>query len=113
MADKQKSGKVMFYIGLIIALSTAALMFTNIISSGYATVIGIVGIGLIATSNYRPLLQKKPNKIMFYIGIVMAITPLLLMLVNLLDQFIFLTIISLLGIMLIVVSNYRPLLKKK
>lgn len=41
---------VLFFIGLCIALAAAALLFFDIIESGVAAMIGIVGIGLIAAS---------------------------------------------------------------
>jgi hypothetical protein len=40
----------MFIVGLCVALAAAALLFLNIIESGVAAVIGILGIGLIAAS---------------------------------------------------------------
>ena len=42
--------KNLFIVGLCIALTAAGLLFLNIIESGVAAVIGILGIGLIATS---------------------------------------------------------------
>jgi hypothetical protein len=42
--------KILFIVGLCIALAAAGLLFLNIIESGVAAVIGILGIGLIATS---------------------------------------------------------------
>jgi len=42
--------KILFIIGLCIALTAAALLFLNLIESGVAAVIGILGIGLIAVS---------------------------------------------------------------
>jgi hypothetical protein len=42
--------KILFIIGLCIALAAAALLFLHIIESGVAAVIGILGIGLIAVS---------------------------------------------------------------
>jgi hypothetical protein len=42
--------KILFTVGLCIALAAAALLFLNIIESGVAAVIGILGIGLIAAS---------------------------------------------------------------
>lgn len=41
---------VLFFVGLCIALAAAALLFFDIIESGVAAMIGIVGIGLIAVS---------------------------------------------------------------
>lgn len=52
--------KIQFYLGIVIALIGAALMFEGSVlgenTTGIATVVGIVGIGLIATSK-RPLLK--------------------------------------------------------
>lgn len=54
-----KKGLVQFIIGIITALAGAAIMFHGNIfgenNTGIAIVIGIVGIGLIATSRYRLL----------------------------------------------------------
>ena len=42
--------KILLIVGLCIALSAAALLLLDIIASGVAAVIGILGIGLIAVS---------------------------------------------------------------
>lgn len=42
--------KTFFFIGLAICLIAAALLLLNVIESGIAAIIGIVGISLIATS---------------------------------------------------------------
>ena len=42
--------KILFLVGLCIALAAAALLFLDVIESGVAAVIGILGIGLIAAS---------------------------------------------------------------
>jgi hypothetical protein len=42
--------KILFLVGLCIALAAAALLFLDVIESGVAAVIGIMGIGLIAAS---------------------------------------------------------------
>ncbi len=42
--------KILFIVGLTIALAAASLLFLNIIESGVAAMIGIIGIGLIAVS---------------------------------------------------------------
>jgi len=42
--------KILFIVGLCIALAAAALLFLNIIESGVAAIIGILGIGLFAAS---------------------------------------------------------------
>ncbi len=62
---KIKINKVMFAVGLIIAL-VAALMefcqercFLRVDLEGWPMVLGIIGIGLIATSQYRPMKQKE------------------------------------------------------
>jgi hypothetical protein len=45
-----KVNKVMFILGLLIVLVAASLLVLDIIESGIAAMIGIVGIGLIAAS---------------------------------------------------------------
>jgi len=51
--------KMLFVLGIIVSLIGAAIMFEGSIfgkrTIGIAIVIGIVGIGLIATSSYRLL----------------------------------------------------------
>ncbi len=42
--------RTMLCLGLAIALTAAALLFFDVIDSGPAAVVGIIGIGLIATS---------------------------------------------------------------
>jgi hypothetical protein len=42
--------KAVFSVGLLIALAAAGLLYLGVIDSGPAALIGIVGIGLIATS---------------------------------------------------------------
>ncbi len=69
--------KPLFILGILLALTDAFLMWNGHIlgenTTGIATVIGIVGIGLIATSGIskKTLGQetKKENKPMFWIGI--------------------------------------------
>ena len=59
MKKPQKISIIIFIIGLLTALFGAFVMFHGSIfaenNSGIATVIGIVGIGLIAASNFRLL----------------------------------------------------------
>jgi hypothetical protein len=45
--------KTMFVLGLLVALSAAALLVLDLIESGVAAAIGILGIGLIAASGRR------------------------------------------------------------
>jgi hypothetical protein len=45
--------KILFIAGLCIALAAAALLFLNIIESGVAAMIGILGIGLIGASGIQ------------------------------------------------------------
>jgi small-conductance mechanosensitive channel len=45
-----KANKIMFGLGLLIVFSAAALLLLNVIESGVAAAIGILGIGLIAAS---------------------------------------------------------------
>jgi hypothetical protein len=40
----------MFFCGLLVVITAAALLLLNVIESGIAAMIGIVGIGLIAAS---------------------------------------------------------------
>jgi len=47
--------KILVIVGLCIALAAAALLFLRSIESGVATVIGIMGIGLIAASGYSTI----------------------------------------------------------
>ena len=58
-----KYGKLVFVIGLLIALTAAYLMYDGQIlgenTTGIATVVLIIGIGLIATSGYNLLGKKK------------------------------------------------------
>lgn len=51
--------KTLFVIGLLIAISAAALLVFDIIESGVAALIGIVGIGLIAASGRSNMKQMK------------------------------------------------------
>ena len=46
---------ILFVVGLIIALTSATLLFFGILPSSTSAIIGIVGISLIATSNFRLL----------------------------------------------------------
>lgn len=46
---------IMFIAGLAIALTSATLLFFGILPSSTSAVIGIVGIGLLAASNFRLL----------------------------------------------------------
>lgn len=50
MCEALPMNKSLFTLGLCIALAAAALLFLNVIESGVAAVIGILGIGLIAVS---------------------------------------------------------------
>ena len=59
MKKPQKISIAVFIIGLLTALTGAYIMFHGSLfaenNSGIATIIGIVGIGLIAASNFRLL----------------------------------------------------------
>ncbi len=55
MDKARKISIALFIAGLIISLTSATLLFLGIIPSGWSAVIGIIGIGLIATSNFRLL----------------------------------------------------------
>jgi len=45
-----KANKTMFFLGLWIVLLAAALLLLDVVESGVAAAIGILGIGLIAAS---------------------------------------------------------------
>jgi len=55
MDKERKISIILFIAGLIIALTSATLLFLGILPSSTSAVIGIVGISLIATSNFRLL----------------------------------------------------------
>jgi phosphate/sulfate permease len=46
---------ILFIAGLITALTSATLLFFGILPSSTSAIIGIIGIGLLATSNFRLL----------------------------------------------------------
>lgn len=56
-------GWVLMILGLLIALAASALLVMNVIESGVAAAIGILGIGLIAASGrwLRPLGGTRPR----------------------------------------------------
>ncbi|HSO12059.1 MAG TPA: hypothetical protein VLT51_06760 [Anaerolineales bacterium] len=45
-----KANKTLFVLGLLIVFSVAALLLLNVVESGVAAAIGMLGIGLIAAS---------------------------------------------------------------
>jgi len=51
----RKISLILFLVGLIVALTAGVLLFLGILSSPVSAVIGIIGIGLIASSNFRLL----------------------------------------------------------
>ena len=57
--------KIMFVVGLIIALVAALMMFCQercflgVDLESWPAVLGIIGIGFIGASSYRPMKQKK------------------------------------------------------
>jgi hypothetical protein len=59
MNKPRKISITMFILGLAVALTGAGIMFHGNVfdenNSGIATIVGIVGIGLMATSNFRLL----------------------------------------------------------
>ena len=63
MDKGRKISIILLIAGICIALTGAGIMFHGNIfgenNSGIATVIGIIGIGVIATSNFRLLPAKK------------------------------------------------------
>lgn len=52
---KRKISIVLFAAGITIALTSGVLLFLGILQSSVSAIIGIVGIGLIAASNFRLL----------------------------------------------------------
>jgi hypothetical protein len=56
-----KVNKTTFGLGLLIALTAAALLFFGVIESGVAAAIGIVGIGLIGASGAGYAASKSKN----------------------------------------------------
>lgn len=60
---KKKKGRIRFTLGLVIALTGAFFMWNGHIlgerTITIAIIMGIIGIGLIATSKYRLLGKKK------------------------------------------------------
>jgi len=55
MDKKQGISIIVFIMGIVIALTSATLLFLGMIQPTLSAIIGIVGIGLIATSNFRLL----------------------------------------------------------
>ena len=53
--NKKTISLILFIVGIIIALTGATLMFLGIFPLAARITIGIVGLGLIATSNFRLL----------------------------------------------------------
>jgi hypothetical protein len=53
--DKRTISIILFAAGLVIALTSATLLFLGILQSSTSAIIGIIGIGLLATSNFRLL----------------------------------------------------------
>ncbi len=53
--DKRTINLILFIVGITIALTSGTLLFLGILSSSVSAIIGIVGIGLLATSNFRLL----------------------------------------------------------
>ena len=53
-----KANKVMFGLGLLIVFTAAALLLLNVVESGVAAAIGILGIGLIAASGRSNMKRK-------------------------------------------------------
>ena len=47
------ANRIQFGLGLLIVLVTAALLLTDVIESGFAAGLGIIGIGLIGSSRTR------------------------------------------------------------
>ncbi|MBW2980437.1 hypothetical protein KY360_03410 [Candidatus Woesearchaeota archaeon] len=52
---KKKSGIIQFTAGIILALTSAILMFLGVLPLSARITIGIIGLALIATSKFRLL----------------------------------------------------------
>lgn len=50
ITPQQRAAILVLVVGVLLALAAAGLLFLGVIDSGPAALIGIVGIGLIATS---------------------------------------------------------------
>jgi hypothetical protein len=55
MEKARKISIILFVLGIILCLTSATLLFFGLIPSSTSIVIGIIGIGLIASSNFRLL----------------------------------------------------------
>lgn len=59
--ERPRLGMTQFALGLIVALTAALLVVLDVIESGWAAAIGMLGIGLIATSQVRSGTGSKRN----------------------------------------------------
>ncbi|MFC1663875.1 hypothetical protein ACFL0A_02015 [Patescibacteria group bacterium] len=121
-----KINKVMLLIGIVIIIIAASMMFCQercflrVDLELWPAVLGIIGIALISTSavlgmfKKTPMEQeaKKPNKLMFWIGIVIvAITVMLLLTGGGEELRVWPIPFGIMGIVFIGTSRYRPLKK--
>ena len=121
-----KINKPMFLIGIVIIIIAASMMFCQercflrVDLELWPAVLGIIGMVLISTSavlgifKKTPMEQenKKPNKLMFWIGIIIvAITVMLLLTGGKEELRIWPIPFGIMGIVFIGTSRYRPLKK--
>ena len=121
-----KINKVMLLIGIVIIIIAASMMFCQercflrVDLELWPAVLGIIGMVLISTSAVLGMFKKslmeketkKPNKLMFWIGIVIvAITVILLLTGGEEELRIWPIPFGIMGIVFIGTSRYRPLKK--
>jgi len=120
-----KINKVMLLIGIVIMIIAASMMFCQercllrVDLELWPAVLGIIGMVLISTSavlgmfKKTPMEQenKKPNKLMFWIGIVIVVITVILLLTGGEELRIWPIPFGIMGIVFIGTSRYRPLKK--
>ena len=121
-----KINKVMLLIGIVIMIIAASMMFCQercllrVDLELWPAVLGIIGMVLISTSavlgmfKKTPMEQenKKPNKLMFWIGIVIVVTAVIFLLTGREEELKMWPIpFAIMGIVFIGTSQYRPLKK--
>ncbi|KPJ54792.1 hypothetical protein AMJ47_03545 [Parcubacteria bacterium DG_72] len=121
-----KINKVMLLIGIVIIIIAASMMFCQercflrVDLELWPAALGIIGIVLISTSavlgmfKKTPMEQenKKPNRVMFWIGIVIVVITVILLLTGEGEELRIWPIpFGIMGIVFIGISRYRPLKK--
>ena len=113
--------KTLFILGILLALTAAFLMWNGYIlgenTTSVGIIVGIIGIGIIAISgrskkNLMEQKAKKPNKPMFWTGIVIVAITVMFILVGGGEELRIWPIpFGIMGIVFIGTSRYRPLRK--